>query len=123
MRLELFNAEEGFLVAGPHGSMLRHVDDSIPGVMVPWVYMGMLFSSFAWHIEDHMFYSSAPLSSLSFSYRICTAIPVLTNPFIINFDAYFRHMKMLYDFGHKTRTSFHSAFLMHPFGNVVALIE
>jgi histone demethylase JARID1 len=39
--------------------MLRHVDDNIPGVMVPWVYMGMLFSSFAWHIEDHMFYSSA----------------------------------------------------------------
>ena len=83
MRLELFNAEEGFLVAGPHGSMLRHVDDSIPGVMVPWVNMGMLFSSFAWHIEDHMFYSSAPLSSLSFSYQICTAILVLTNPFII----------------------------------------
>ncbi|CAL8461880.1 g1411 [Coccomyxa elongata] len=42
---------------GRHGSMLRHVDDNIPGVMVPWVYMGMLFSSFAWHIEDHMFYS------------------------------------------------------------------
>ena len=42
--------------------MLRHIEDNIPGVMVPWVYMGMLFSSFAWHIEDHMFYSSAPLA-------------------------------------------------------------
>ena len=42
--------------------MLRHVEDNIPGVMVPWVYLGMLFSSFAWHIEDHMFYSSAPPS-------------------------------------------------------------
>lgn len=59
--------EEYFVLAGPHGSMLRHVDDNIPGVMVPWVYMGMLFSSFAWHIEDHMFYSSAihPSASLA----------------------------------------------------------
>ena len=40
--------------------MLRHMEDNIPGVMVPWLYMGMAFSSFAWHIEDHMFYSSAP---------------------------------------------------------------
>ena len=46
--------------AGEHSSMLRHIEDNIPGVMVPWVYLGMLFSSFAWHIEDHMFYSSAP---------------------------------------------------------------
>ena len=45
------------------GNMLRHVEDNIPGVMVPWLYLGMLFSSFAWHIEDHMFYSSAPSSS------------------------------------------------------------
>lgn len=49
--------------------MLRHVDDNIPGVMVPWVYMGMLFSSFAWHIEDHMFYSSELLDS-AFSWLV-----------------------------------------------------
>ncbi len=49
------------------GSLLRHVEENIPGVMVPWVYVGMLFSSFAWHIEDHMFYSSKPLAPLCFT--------------------------------------------------------
>ncbi|KAF8412259.1 hypothetical protein HHK36_000220 [Tetracentron sinense] len=39
------------------GSMLRAVRDNIPGVMVPWLYIGMLFSSFCWHFEDHCFYS------------------------------------------------------------------
>ncbi|KAI5070351.1 hypothetical protein GOP47_0014694 [Adiantum capillus-veneris] len=31
--------------------------ENIPGVTVPWVYMGMLFSSFCWHYEDQCFYS------------------------------------------------------------------
>ena len=48
--------------AGDDGNLLRHVEENIPGVMVPWVYVGMLFSSFAWHIEDHMFYSSTRLT-------------------------------------------------------------
>ncbi|XP_077241841.1 transcription factor jumonji (jmjC) domain-containing protein [Tasmannia lanceolata] len=39
------------------GSMLRTVHDNIAGVMVPWLYVGMLFSSFCWHYEDHCFYS------------------------------------------------------------------
>ncbi|KAK1265891.1 putative lysine-specific demethylase JMJ14 [Acorus gramineus] len=39
------------------GSMLRAVMDNIKGVMVPWLYVGMLFSSFCWHFEDHCFYS------------------------------------------------------------------
>jgi len=26
-------------------------------VIVPWLYMGMTFSSFCWHFEDHCFYS------------------------------------------------------------------
>ncbi|GAB2224615.1 hypothetical protein Droror1_Dr00005377 [Drosera rotundifolia] len=39
------------------GSMLRAVHHNIAGVMVPWLYMGMLFSAFCWHFEDHCFYS------------------------------------------------------------------
>lgn len=39
------------------GSMLRAVHHNIAGVMVPWLYIGMLFSSFCWHFEDHCFYS------------------------------------------------------------------
>ncbi|GFS37147.1 transcription factor jumonji (jmjC) domain-containing protein [Actinidia rufa] len=39
------------------GSMLRAVHHGIAGVMVPWLYVGMLFSSFCWHFEDHCFYS------------------------------------------------------------------
>ncbi|KAG9441229.1 hypothetical protein H6P81_017083 [Aristolochia fimbriata] len=39
------------------GSMLRAVHDNIAGIMVPWLYIGMLFSSFCWHFEDHCFYS------------------------------------------------------------------
>ena len=39
------------------GSMLRAVHDNIAGVIVPWLYIGMLFSSFCWHVEDHCFYS------------------------------------------------------------------
>ncbi|KAF9600058.1 hypothetical protein IFM89_002531 [Coptis chinensis] len=39
------------------GSMLQAVHNNIAGVMVPWLYVGMLFSSFCWHFEDHCFYS------------------------------------------------------------------
>ncbi|KAK9121257.1 hypothetical protein Syun_018874 [Stephania yunnanensis] len=39
------------------GSMLRAVRDNINGVTLPWLYIGMLFSSFCWHFEDHCFYS------------------------------------------------------------------
>jgi hypothetical protein len=44
-------------LAGCHGSMLQYVDDAIPGIVVPWLYVGMQFSSFCWHVEDHLFYS------------------------------------------------------------------
>ncbi|CAI7783834.1 unnamed protein product [Closterium sp. NIES-53] len=38
-------------------SVLRYVEDAIPGVIVPWLYMGMTMSAFCWHFEDHCFYS------------------------------------------------------------------
>ncbi|GLJ38155.1 hypothetical protein SUGI_0776800 [Cryptomeria japonica] len=39
------------------GSMLSFEEGDISGVVVPWVYIGMCFSSFCWHVEDHHFYS------------------------------------------------------------------
>jgi JmjC domain, hydroxylase/C5HC2 zinc finger len=38
-------------------SLLRHVNEEINGINVPWLYLGMLFASFAWHNEDHHLYS------------------------------------------------------------------
>lgn len=38
-------------------SLLRLIPDNIPGVLVPWLYVGMRFSAFCWHVEDHLFYS------------------------------------------------------------------
>lgn len=48
--------------AGPHPSLLRHMTEDVTGVNHPWLYIGMLFSSFCWHVEDHLLYSSAPLN-------------------------------------------------------------
>lgn len=39
------------------GCPLRFVKDDIPGVTSPMMYMGMMFSWFAWHVEDHDFHS------------------------------------------------------------------
>ena len=38
-------------------SLLSLISDDIPGVIVPWLYMGMKYSAFCWHVEDHLFYS------------------------------------------------------------------
>ncbi|XP_022963867.1 lysine-specific demethylase JMJ706-like isoform X2 [Cucurbita moschata] len=38
-------------------SVLRHLEMEIPGVTEPMLYIGMLFSIFAWHVEDHFLYS------------------------------------------------------------------
>ncbi|GMH11256.1 hypothetical protein Nepgr_013097 [Nepenthes gracilis] len=39
------------------GSLTRFMADDIPGVTSPMVYIGMLFSWFAWHVEDHELHS------------------------------------------------------------------
>ncbi|CAI0470941.1 unnamed protein product [Linum tenue] len=38
-------------------SVLRLLENAIPGVTDPMLYIGMLFSVFAWHVEDHYLYS------------------------------------------------------------------
>ncbi|XP_016903491.2 lysine-specific demethylase JMJ13-like isoform X1 [Cucumis melo] len=38
-------------------SVLRLLEMVIPGVTEPMLYIGMLFSIFAWHVEDHFLYS------------------------------------------------------------------
>uniref|UniRef100_A0A1J3JHA2 Lysine-specific demethylase JMJ18 n=1 Tax=Noccaea caerulescens TaxID=107243 RepID=A0A1J3JHA2_NOCCA len=39
------------------GSVLSFEACDISGVLVPWLYVGMCFSSFCWHVEDHHLYS------------------------------------------------------------------
>ncbi|KAM7250286.1 hypothetical protein ACFE04_022169 [Oxalis oulophora] len=39
------------------GSVLSYESGEISGVLVPWLYIGMCFSSFCWHVEDHHLYS------------------------------------------------------------------
>ncbi|KAF5938730.1 hypothetical protein HYC85_022989 [Camellia sinensis] len=38
-------------------SILRLLETTIPGVTEPMLYIGMLFSTFAWHVEDHYLFS------------------------------------------------------------------
>lgn len=40
----------------PH-SLLAMLDEDVEGVSYPWLYFGMLFSTFCWHNEDHFLYS------------------------------------------------------------------
>ncbi|KAH9882346.1 hypothetical protein J1614_000582 [Plenodomus biglobosus] len=39
-------------------SLFRHIKSDISGMTVPWLYVGMVFSTFCWHAEDHYTYSS-----------------------------------------------------------------
>ncbi|KAL3520728.1 hypothetical protein ACH5RR_018877 [Cinchona calisaya] len=45
------------VIARSPGSLTRYMPDDIPGVTSPMVYVGMLFSWFAWHVEDHELHS------------------------------------------------------------------
>ncbi|WFC93814.1 hypothetical protein MBRA1_000437 [Malassezia brasiliensis] len=38
-------------------SLLRYIKSEISGMTVPWIYIGMMFSAFCWHNEDHYTYS------------------------------------------------------------------
>jgi JmjC domain, hydroxylase len=38
-------------------SLLRHLGRRVTGCMVPWLYVGSMFSAFCWHNEDHFLYS------------------------------------------------------------------
>ncbi|XP_054168753.1 lysine-specific demethylase 5C-like isoform X2 [Oppia nitens] len=39
------------------GSVFRHINANISGMIVPWMYVGMCFATFCWHNEDHWTYS------------------------------------------------------------------
>lgn len=39
-------------------SLFNHIKTDISGMTVPWLYVGMCFSTFCWHNEDHYSYSA-----------------------------------------------------------------
>ncbi|KAG9441863.1 hypothetical protein H6P81_017717 [Aristolochia fimbriata] len=45
------------VIARAAGSLTRFMPDEVPGVTSPMVYIGMMFSWFAWHVEDHELHS------------------------------------------------------------------
>ncbi|XP_077250607.1 lysine-specific demethylase JMJ705-like [Tasmannia lanceolata] len=44
-------------VSRANGSLLRFMKEEIPGVTSPMLYIAMMFSWFAWHVEDHDLHS------------------------------------------------------------------
>uniref|UniRef100_A0A4W5L229 [histone H3]-trimethyl-L-lysine(4) demethylase n=1 Tax=Hucho hucho TaxID=62062 RepID=A0A4W5L229_9TELE len=64
-RFQVSPEDEDYLTSGWNlnnmpvidSSVLTHVTADICGMKLPWLYVGMCFSSFCWHIEDHWSYS------------------------------------------------------------------
>ena len=67
------------------GSMLQALHQNITGVMVPWLYIGMLFSAFCWHFEDHCFYSMNYLHWYVSNFALCTIFFMIMQLQLINF--------------------------------------
>jgi histone demethylase JARID1 len=38
-------------------SVLCDLEQNISGMVAPWLYVGHLFSTFCWHVEDHWAYA------------------------------------------------------------------
>jgi histone demethylase JARID1 len=55
--LNPYSKDEWNLNNLPLLSLLRYIESDISGMTVPWTYIGMLFSTFCWHNEDHHTYS------------------------------------------------------------------
>lgn len=39
------------------GSVLRHLSGELPGITSPMLYIGAVFATFFWHVEDHFMHS------------------------------------------------------------------
>jgi histone demethylase JARID1 len=60
-------------------SLLRYIKSDISGMTVPWIYIGMLFSAFCWHNEDHYTYS------VNYSESSLPSRPFTSSPNIVCF--------------------------------------